>query len=105
MHAGLRGAQHGVQVEFLFGCFVVEMRAQPRSERRAVQLFEKGAAATRTAAIMQFEITVAGIQRVGHGDHRGDADTAADQDRAAGIARQRKMIARQADLDLATFLQ
>lgn len=81
------------------------MRVQPGSKRSAAQLVEKGAATARAAAIVQFEIAAAGIQCVGHGDHRGNADTATDQDRAPGIAGQRKVIARQADLDLAPFLQ
>lgn len=54
---------------------------------------------------MQFEGVTRCLQRVSHGNHRCDTDTAAQQDRAPRIAGQRKQIAWCADLQLATFLQ
>lgn len=53
---------------------------------------------------MQLEIAVAGVQGVGHGHHRRDADAAADQDRAPRLARQGEVVARQADVDFPPYL-
>ncbi|MOA30332.1 hypothetical protein D3C78_1514140 [compost metagenome] len=42
---------------------------------------------------------------MGHGDHRGDADAATDEDRAAGVRGQGEQVARCADGHFATFLE
>ncbi|MNE78799.1 hypothetical protein D3C81_1534200 [compost metagenome] len=54
---------------------------------------------------MQFERLALGMQGVGHGDHRGDPDATAQQDRSCGIASQREQVARRADAHRCAGLQ
>ncbi|MNN21330.1 hypothetical protein D3C81_1346470 [compost metagenome] len=98
-------AQHSLQVQALCRRFIIEVGHHPRGERRRRQRIEKRTAATRAPAIMQFEIRALLVQGVGHGDHRRNADTAPQQDRAAGLRRQREQVAWRADLQLAPFQQ
>ncbi|MNZ77924.1 hypothetical protein D3C78_964800 [compost metagenome] len=69
------------------------------------QFVDESAATARTSAVVQLEFAVAGAQRMGHGDHRGDADAAADEDRTPGGLSQGEQVAWLADLDAATLVQ
>ena len=93
-----RRGQHRVDVQVLGLRAVVQVQLHAVTE--LLQFVEEGQPAGVAAAVVQHEAAAGGVQDVGHGQDRRDADAAGKQQRVLGIQRQREVVARPADLDL-----
>ena len=96
----MRGLRRGVddraEVEHLAVVFVVEMKMRLRVGR---ELVEKRHVGARPAGVIKRPSAAAIDQAPHHAADRCDADAAGDEDDQLGVLHQRKVVARQADLD------
>jgi len=102
---GARGGQDGCELQLRGLAGIVEMQRHLVCEGCCGQLVDKGAAGGRAGAVMQLERPAGGLQGMGHGDHRRDADAAAHQHAVLRVGCQRKVVARRADRECGAFAQ